>query len=569
LTGAKLMESMSLSDEDRWAVADKYFGPNPGRTLVKHQLESFNDFVLRKLDAVIASFNPIEFHLGADGGVRGHPQAPGRPPHQWCLKLVIRDPVLCRPRIFEKDGSSRLMLPMDARLRNFTYAGNLCVNVHVEARTYHSATAAASGSTQPPDMPEDSGEYTTERRVLKNVSIGKIPLMVRSAYCALNNRAVVGSECRYDHGGYFVVNGNEKVVISQDKMAPNHVYVFASHKQPGCSIVAEVRSVNEASPYSVPKTTVLKWCQARMGGPGKCLRVSLHHTKQDVPLVVVMRALGVGDDQDIVAMVTATCDSTVGSRITDALWGTFQEAGEVHTMRDALEQLATVLPPPHMGYAVGQQGAAPAATRGEPVWKLHLVRRMLQRDFLPHMGSNSADKAVFLAYMARRTLRVALGMAPCDDRDSFVKKRVDSPGMLLGNLFRQFYGKLIKDLRNMVSKELNNGSWRATGKLLNVVTKVNVFKLLKSTIIESGMRYALSTGNWGVKLSSAKQGVAQVLNRMTYTATVSHLRRVNTPIEKSGKLVAPRKLHGTQWGVVCPCETPEVRTVSLKSSELH
>jgi DNA-directed RNA polymerase beta subunit len=98
-----------LSDEDRWAVADKYFGPNPGRTLVKHQLESFNDFVLRKLEAVIASFNPIEFHLGAaevGGGVRSlHPGSlAGRPPPQHHLKLTISDPVLCRPRIF---GSGR------------------------------------------------------------------------------------------------------------------------------------------------------------------------------------------------------------------------------------------------------------------------------------------------------------------------------------------------------------------------------------------------------------------------------------------------------------------------------
>ena len=115
----------------------------------------------------------------------------------------------------------------------------------------------------------------------------------------------------------------------------------------------------------------------------------------------------------------------------------------------------------------------------------------------------------------------------------------------------------------MVQKEINVGGWKVTNKLANVINKVNVYKIVKSTIIDSGLKYALSTGNWGIKSNKNKQGVAQVLNRMTYNATLSHLRRVNTPIEKSGKLIQPRKLHATQWGVICPAETPEGASVGL------
>jgi DNA-directed RNA polymerase beta subunit len=156
-----------------------------------------------------------------------------------------------------------------------------------------------------------------------------------------------------------------------------------------------------------------------------------------------------------------------------------------------------------------------------------------------------------------------LGIKEFDDRDSYINKRVDTPGVLLASIFRQYYGKMVKDMKNMIQKEINVGGWKVTNKLSNVINKVNVYKIVKSTIIDSGLRYALSTGNWGIKSNKNKQGVAQVLNRLSYNATLSHLRRINTPIEKSGKLVQPRKLHATQWGVICPAETPEGSSVGL------
>jgi DNA-directed RNA polymerase II subunit RPB2 len=165
--------------------------------------------------------------------------------------------------------------------------------------------------------------------------------------------------------------------------------------------------------------------------------------------------------------------------------------------------------------------------------------------------------------MVNRLLRCYLGLRPLDDRDSYVNKRLDTPGVLLANLFRQYFGKVVKDIRTLIQKDINGGSWRATNKFVNVVNKSNVYKLIKQTIIEQGLKYGLATGNWGVKTSRVRQGVAQVLNRMTYIATLSHMRRVNTPIEKTGKLVQPRKLHPTQWGVVCPAETPEGASVGL------
>jgi DNA-directed RNA polymerase II subunit RPB2 len=301
----------------------------------------------------------------------------------------------------------------------------------------------------------------------------------------------------------------------------------------------------------------------------------------------------------VVDMVTYGCDVDTRRALSQALQGSVHDAQGVGCVRDAWAYLAgcvtssfaataasssasssstsaisqppppraTPPPPMYTSYTLSQRGGTETTTvrphaLGGPGHRLALVQRVLQKELLPHCGENMMDKAVFLAGMARGLLQSGLGMRALDDRDSFLNKRVDTPGVLMASLLRQNYGKLIKDFRSMVNKEINSGFWRATMQLVNVITAVNIFKLLKQNIIDGGFKFALSTGNWGIK-HNTRQGVGQLLNRINKCATMSHLRRVNTPVEKSGKLVQPRKLHGTQWGMVCPCETPEGAAVGL------
>jgi DNA-directed RNA polymerase II subunit RPB2 len=230
-----------------------------------------------------------------------------------------------------------------------------------------------------------------------------------------------------------------------------------------------------------------------------------------------------------------------------------EEASSIKCQKDALEYLAKYLN--ITGYS--------KEVLYNKNQRINIVRNVLEREFLPHVGKDYNKKALYLGFMVNKLLKCFLRLKEFDDRDSYINKRVDTPGVLMANLFRQYYGKVVKDLKNLLQKEINNGGWKATNKFINVVNKVNVTKLFKSTVIDSGMRYALATGNWGIKNNKTKIGVAQVLNRMTYSSTLSHLRRINTPIEKSGKLIMPRKLHNTQWGVICPCETPEGSSVGL------
>ena len=166
--------------------------------------------------------------------------------------------------------------------------------------------------------------------------------------------------------------------------------------------------------------------------------------------------------------------------------------------------------------------------------------------------------------MANKLIRTAQGLMPCDDRDSYVNKRIELTGTLLNNLFRNYFNKLVKEMQKHIVREINNGSWKSSEDYENIINSTNIYKIMKSTTIENGINRALSTGDFSIKQSNiSKVGVAQVLNRLTYVSSLSHSRRINTPLEKSGELIAPRKLHNTTWGFLCPAETPEGQSIGV------
>lgn len=517
------LDSQQFSDAT-WSIIESYFGTNKGYQLIRHLLDSYNDFVLRKLNDIIDGFNPLEVH---------HQYLPEKELFKYVLEISVHNPVLSKPMIHEKDGSTKIMTPYDARTRNFTYAAPLFVDLDVKARVYN----------------EELNEYQEESKKINNVNLGKIPIMVNSRYCVLQNSlGLGGDECKYDVGGYFVINGNEKVVISQDRIAENKTYIFVNNKISSYSHTAEIRSVQE-NRFSVPKTTSLK-LSSKPSQFGRYIRVNIHHIKHDVPLLILFRALGIETDEEIVQYVCYDPSSEV---IIKEMVGSIEEANNVLTQRDAYEYLVR-----HMNI-----NGYPKEILTNKQARMKILTNVLENEFLPHVGTDFKKKALYLGYMVNKLIKCFLGILPYDDRDSYINKRIDTPGILLANLFRQYYGKVVKDMKNMIQKDINSGGWKATNKFINVINKVNINKIAKSTIIESGLKYGLATGNWGIKSSKTKQGVAQVLNRMTFNATLSHMRRINTPIEKTGKLIQPRKLHGTQFGIICPAETPEGVSVGL------
>ena len=224
--------------------------------------------------------------------------------------------------------------------------------------------------------------------------------------------------------------------------------------------------------------------------------------------------------------------------------------------------------------------------------RMKTCRDILQKELLPHIGM-SADsnnkKAYFLGYVVHRVLLGALGRRELDDRDHYGNKRVDLAGPLMAYLFKSLFKTLIKNVSVMLGRRCHvhvsercappsacecahpahspsmHQLKRDIQKRVNEGKKVNLEQQIDVTTITRGLDYSLATGNWGDqrKAHQARAGVSQVLNRLTFASTLSHLRRLNSPIDRSGKIARPRQLHNTHWGMICPAETPEGQAVGL------
>jgi DNA-directed RNA polymerase II subunit RPB2 len=510
-----------------WDVIQSYFDESRSKCLIKHQIESYNDCILKKLEQIIDGFNNLQIQ---------HKYIPELEDFKYTVFIKVSKPVLTRPTIHEKDGSTKLMTPTDARQRNFSYSSNMYVEFHIHIKWY-----------------DNDNKKQECKKIMKNVNIGKIPIMVGSNYCILDNPyfQINSQECKYDYGGYFIINGNEKVVISHDRIAENKTYVFLDNKLSQYSHIAEIRSVPD-NVFGPPKLTSLK-LSSKQTQFGHYIRASIHHIRIDIPIFILFRALGFESDKEIVKLCVFDIDDKHNKILIDNLKGCIEDSNTILNRLSALDNLQKFL----------NISGFPKEIMQNKSKRINIILDILKNDFLPHVGDDRFKKALYLGFMVNKLLKCFLGINPMDDRDSYLNKRVDTPGIMLANLFRQYYGKVVKDIKNMIYKELNNGSWKVTNDLVNLINKSNIYKIVKPSTIESGLKYGLATGNWGIKNTNAKQGVAQVLNRLTYNATISHLRRVNTPMEKSGKLIQPRKLHNTQWGIICPSETPEGASVGL------
>lgn len=519
-----------------WDLLDIFFmqggGADCSNPLVRHQIDSFNEFLDKKLQQIIQGFNPIQVC---------HNYKPQFEDYGYKIYINVLQPSLAKPMFIGQDGTQVVMTPHLARMNNLTYAANLYVDVHIITEVIN-----------------DDGVTERNENTVTGVCIGKIPIMVRSKVCVLTQIPALGenggnNECRYDPGGYFIINGNEKVVISQDRISENRTLVFAPNGNAD-GLNAEIRSMPDGV-FLPPKTTSLH-LSGKPNHMGRIIRLNTSFLRTEIPLFVMFRALGIESDNEIIHHILLDTDNPRNQRMKAELIACAEDACDVHTQADALAILIKIL---------GTTGT-PREYLDQPAKAMEILMNTIRADFLPHVGRSFRKKGMYLGYMVRKLLRIHLGYQEYDNRDSYTHKRIDTPGVLFSNLFRQCYGKMIKEMRNLVVRELN--LWRAsTTSPMQIVTTSNIHRFFKQTLLDTGLRYALSTGNWGVKtlgsFQNIRQGVAQVLNRMSYLSTLSHLRRINTPMEKNGKLVQPRKLENSQFGMICPSETPEGASVGL------
>ncbi|KAJ3181120.1 DNA-dependent RNA polymerase II [Gaertneriomyces sp. JEL0708] len=519
-----------LSQEECWGVINAFFDE---KGLVRQQLDSFDEFVQNTIQEIVDEHRELQVHT-----ISQHSGSSSDLSKRYSIEFG--QIYLSKPTHTEVEGEIKPLFPQEARLRNLTYAAPLFVDVKKKVQ-FADPTDPRNQDAQ--TMAEVVWETEQEDEEYEKVFIGKVPIMLRSAYCSLTGiDAQVGvqsvGECPYDQGGYFVINGSEKVLIAQERMATNHVYVFAKNAPNApYTYSCEIRSQPEKG-YKLASTLFIKMMAPKGGrGYGSVIRTSLPYIKSDIPIVTVFRALGIVTDRDILEHI---CYDFNDHEMLDLLKPSIEESFVIQGRETALD-------------FIGTRGNALGTSREK---RIRYASDILQKEMLPHVGTKphqETRKAFFFGYMIHRLLLAALERREIDDRDHFGKKRLDLAGPLLSGLFRMLFRKLTTDVTRYLKK------------IVETKTDFNLSMAVKSSTITKGLQYSLATGNWGdqKKFMQARAGVSQVLNRYTYASTLSHLRRLNTPIGRDGKLAKPRQLHNTHWGMVCPAETPEGQACGL------
>jgi len=520
--------------ETPWDIIESYFRGQHLDRLVRHQLESYNNFVGHQIIKTIEMFNPV--HIASE---QDYDPKSGK--YSLEIFVTFENFHIYRPQIHENNGATKLMFPQEARLRNFTYSSAMTLDMNIK---YLIRTG------------ENLENLQTLYKTLPNIHIGKLPIMLKSNICVLTQykhveQSMTG-ECKFDTGGYFIINGSEKTVLGQERAAENRVYCFnVSKNNTKYTWSAEIKSVPDFKCISPKQINMM--ISSKNNGFGNPIYIQLPRVKVPIALFVVFRALGVNSDKEICEKILLNIESEKHATMLQCLQASIIDANTLMTQQDAIRFITSsvMYTPINMDKETGAKK------------KHEFAMEILNNDLFPHCNTPT-QKVCFLGYMANKLLMAYNNWIPADDRDSYLNKRVDLTGSLLNNLFRNYFNKLVKDMEKQVIKEINTGSWKSTDDYEGIINMTNIYKIIKSTTIENGIKRALSTGDFGIKhVNSNKVGVAQVLNRLTYVGSLSHARRISTPTDKSGKLIPPRKLHNTSWGYLCASETPEGQSVGV------
>lgn len=509
-------------------IVESYFKQ---RSLVNHQLASYNDCIPvgdgkeSRMERIVRNIT-----IGSDEAVEDDDGG--------LVKLDLLDKEIIvrlknlrlgKPTIKEANGAEHHATPMECRLRKLTYFSP----VYLDFKIFRD------------DLPPSPGSEMGFQEET-SVHIGNLPIMVRSARCNLNynhideNRRLSpetsGEDAeRYtqllrkfgedplDPGGYFIINGTERVLISMEDLAPNRVTVEKNKKYAHETQVAKIFSQKDGvrKPLNVEK---------RRDG---MLMVKIPSAgTTPIPLVLLMRALGVENDREIFASIAGPPEAM---KFTVANLNDVRDNEEygVDTSEEALAWL-------EKKFAAGQQKE----------YRESRIQNLLDNELLPHLGQNTDNrekKAIFLGRIARQVLEMAIKNKDPNDKDHYANKRVRLAGDLIEDLFRVSLQQLARDLKYQLERHHNRKR------------ELRISSCLRPDVLTTKIMHALATGNW----VGGRSGVSQLLDRTTYLSALSHMRRVTSPLVRSQPHFEARDLHPTQWGRLCPNETPEGQNCGL------
>lgn len=507
------------------------------RGLTRHQVDGFDKFMDVYMPAIVAENNRVVVDSE---------------PARRRFVLEFGAVTVHRPSVREADGVVRPVYPRECRMRGLVYACTVTCDL---LYTVFDTTGISKER-----LKERGGDCTdlplcrTERS--KEAVLCQIPCMVGSRYCRLRGSPYLAGECPLERPGAFIVRGSAKMLVSQIKMRINHACVMAGRPNSKYSHVCEIRPRHESKIRST-STLYVYLTAARPH-----VEVRMPFVEANVPVADVFRLLGVTSREDMVAAVMdhmCVLDPESDARLERAVRAVFDQDDHAGWSRQALcEWLGSV----------GTRGGTGRDGTGEPAQRptareerVRFVEHIMGNEFLPHVGLDRTRetylrKAHHLGYCVHRLLAVSLKRLPMDDRDHMGLKRIDTAAVLLPTLFRPLFRSLCKGAGTYMRR-------RATHSL-----PIEVENILDYRRVTAMLRYALMTGNWTVQkgAASASTGVAQMHNRMTVTSALSNMRRVNTPINKEGRLPKVRQLRDSVAGLLCPVETPEGASCGLVSN---
>jgi DNA-directed RNA polymerase subunit B len=446
---------------------------------VKFQIDSFNDFIDRRIPNIIKQIKEIKPEV----------------PDLGEFKIKLGRFKLGSPSVKEADGSVRNILPLEARMRNLTYASPMYIEMTPILNGIESETIW--------------------------VNFGDLPIMLKSKICPLSKltkkELIEAGESPDDPGGYFIINGTERVLVLIEEIAPNRVIVEKS----SISNVAETARVHSEKDGYIQRHII----ERRTDG---IIRINFANINK-LPIIILLRALGLESDKDIINTIT------LDPEIQEEFYPNLFES-ESTTSKDGVDEIGRRIKIPQKEY------------------RRERVARLIDRYLLPHLGqdkNNRLDKAIFLAKAVSKILRFHLNKIPEDDLDHYANKRLRLSGDLLEILFRSILlGKwgLITRITYNYQKLTKRGRFPP----LPAIVEANV---LTNQIVS-----ALAIGAW----VGGRTGVSQRLERSSYIKTLSHMRNILSPLTSTQEHFEARELHPTHWGRIDPSQTPEGATIGLR-----
>jgi DNA-directed RNA polymerase II subunit RPB2 len=486
---------------NNWQIIDTYFN-SLGNIFTKHHLDSYNEFVLKKIPYTIKTLNPITL-------IKNN--------NEFKVEVYIHENVKIQPPIYyDENNKEQYLYPNIARLYNNNYISNIITDITI--KYYH----------------DDKIVNTTE---FKDKRIGSLPILLHSKLCYLNgvNKQELNElgECPYDNGGYFIVDGKEKVIISQERIATNQLFISESKDPEMYLLEGMIRSTsitNNLFPKSVYFWILNDTNSSEYKIRMKIMNISL----EQIPIFLIFRALGIESDKEILNYV-----SVDDEYIKTYLRGSIVDAhsNEIFSQNDALKYLSNFV-----------------KYKDET-----FVKYIILNDLFPNVGDDPRHKAMYMGHLIKKLIYTANGHLKMNKRDNYMFKRVDTTGILLGNIFRDFYNKMKNTIINQIDREYTFGGSK---NKLALVNESNIKKIIDHTIISDGLYKSLK-GNWGLTGDPSRQGIVQDVSRLSYISYISHMRRVNTPMDRSLNLADPHRLDSPQWGMMCPIESPDGSNIGL------